>query len=830
MNCPAPPRIFIAPGDGSAVELLRSADVRDHFRQVALRGGDIGTQGLGPVEGVQVLPPVRSLPLGRSSSQDSVPAAVNGASSTGVERNSSDKRGLDSVEARKRTEPVRGRGVVPALNLGAGKPAPLPSDGALGSWSGDVASASASLDKETGGSLFTAAGISVVARAADDNDGADNERKDSVTPRGDPENGEVFYSVGDGNAPTLALVTAVRVSRAPMDADRTSTGSEPRVPLSLREPSRAEHAGAGVLVRRTIWRSGSAEFLSTAERSLLEAAERAQDGDFAARFASIGQFEVRDERTSAAQAAERSVANLITEARRRTEAAAKRAERRPSMKAVTAPEMAAAGSLIAALPPSGRMGQEVSVADALRVVSDGGKVDQIAHEGGFAGAEDDDGSSPYAPAATVPIELPRPAARHALPPGLGGEISAVPTDGSMLPGSAMVSGVAAQLRTGAFWRTAPELASASPLVASVLLGAQPSDSAPRSSRIPQPLDELAHPTHSDEAGSGSVLPAPEFRREPGSAAPARGAPSGGVDPAFAATQGGTGEQAPGGGRFAATAPAGFGNGRPYQQLPGRQHDQQVSREFLSDVAAGAPLRDDHPSLSAQKVYGPDGWQAPLLAGPVDRDPVSLGGQRVVRPASIALSGLRGAPNARAAVEAPVARRTNTSSTSRFSNLLSPVTLDHGDAGVHPTAAAAAHSVRDTKTVLLPPPTFDIFPGVLDFGGVQVGVQYRMVIRVKNVGVDSSRFRITRRPRRTGAPHEILARFAPGIVAPGMTVDVEVQLLAHAGGVVSGDFVELVSADEVFRVPVTADIVSPAVYDPRSTRAEVVGPIAAPRLR
>ncbi|XP_078265211.1 sperm-associated antigen 17-like isoform X3 [Rhinoraja longicauda] len=73
--------------------------------------------------------------------------------------------------------------------------------------------------------------------------------------------------------------------------------------------------------------------------------------------------------------------------------------------------------------------------------------------------------------------------------------------------------------------------------------------------------------------------------------------------------------------------------------------------------------------------------------------------------------------------------------------------------------------------------FELFPREVNFGILQEGFTYAYTVSLKNVGIDSCRFRVKQPPPGTG----LRVYFKPGPVAAGLKTDMEIELYAIAIG-------------------------------------------------
>jgi len=103
--------------------------------------------------------------------------------------------------------------------------------------------------------------------------------------------------------------------------------------------------------------------------------------------------------------------------------------------------------------------------------------------------------------------------------------------------------------------------------------------------------------------------------------------------------------------------------------------------------------------------------------------------------------------------------------------------------------------------------FLIHPQELKFGRVEADKQYQLRLTLMNAGIDSSRFQVRK-------PKGVDVRYKTGMVAAGMSVVLQVVLAADVG-TVGRDYeeqIQIVTENEVFRIPVTGAILSAADFE------------------
>ncbi|XP_033120508.1 sperm-associated antigen 17-like [Anneissia japonica] len=111
--------------------------------------------------------------------------------------------------------------------------------------------------------------------------------------------------------------------------------------------------------------------------------------------------------------------------------------------------------------------------------------------------------------------------------------------------------------------------------------------------------------------------------------------------------------------------------------------------------------------------------------------------------------------------------------------------------------------------------FELYPGQVNFGVVREGCTYTFNVLLKNIGVDSCRFKVKQPPPSTG----LNVIYKSGPVAAGMNVTLQLELYAIAVGVKGGSgqgsighHVEISTEVDTLFLPVTADILTAHVYD------------------
>ncbi|XP_078373230.1 sperm-associated antigen 17-like isoform X2 [Oculina patagonica] len=113
--------------------------------------------------------------------------------------------------------------------------------------------------------------------------------------------------------------------------------------------------------------------------------------------------------------------------------------------------------------------------------------------------------------------------------------------------------------------------------------------------------------------------------------------------------------------------------------------------------------------------------------------------------------------------------------------------------------------------------FELLPAQVSFGVLKEGCTYVHSVLLKNVGIDSCRYKIKQPPPSTG----LRVLYQPGPVAAGMNTVLDVEIFAVAVGVVGesglghvGHHVEIVTETDILYLPVTATIMTVYEYEAR----------------
>jgi len=128
-------------------------------------------------------------------------------------------------------------------------------------------------------------------------------------------------------------------------------------------------------------------------------------------------------------------------------------------------------------------------------------------------------------------------------------------------------------------------------------------------------------------------------------------------------------------------------------------------------------------------------------------------------------------------------------------------------------ASISGTVNSTSTSKLR--GFVLLPDLIDFGILREGLSYSFPVTMKNVGMDSCRFKIKQPPPSTG----LKVVFKPGPVAAGMSIVFQVDIFAVAVGVegLSGigqvsHHIEIVTETDILYLPVIATIMTQYEYE------------------
>uniref|UniRef100_UPI00398EE5F6 sperm-associated antigen 17 isoform X2 n=1 Tax=Pristiophorus japonicus TaxID=55135 RepID=UPI00398EE5F6 len=128
--------------------------------------------------------------------------------------------------------------------------------------------------------------------------------------------------------------------------------------------------------------------------------------------------------------------------------------------------------------------------------------------------------------------------------------------------------------------------------------------------------------------------------------------------------------------------------------------------------------------------------------------------------------------------------------------------------------------------------FELFPREVNFGILQEGFTYIYTVSLKNIGIDSCRFRVKQPPPSTG----LRVCFKPGPVAAGLKTELEIELYAMAiglectegAGYLCHHLAIQTEAEELF-LPILATVLTENVYKNRPEEFPKSGKAAGVRL-
>ncbi|XP_041115927.1 sperm-associated antigen 17 [Polyodon spathula] len=113
--------------------------------------------------------------------------------------------------------------------------------------------------------------------------------------------------------------------------------------------------------------------------------------------------------------------------------------------------------------------------------------------------------------------------------------------------------------------------------------------------------------------------------------------------------------------------------------------------------------------------------------------------------------------------------------------------------------------------------FELFPEEVAFGVLKEGYTYSFTVSLRNVGIDSCRFKVNQPPPSTG----LRVLYTPGPVAAGMKTDLQIELYAMAIGLENPEgvgyidhHIQIQTEPEIFFLPVTATVLTENVYESR----------------
>ncbi|XP_066289115.1 uncharacterized protein [Branchiostoma lanceolatum] len=124
------------------------------------------------------------------------------------------------------------------------------------------------------------------------------------------------------------------------------------------------------------------------------------------------------------------------------------------------------------------------------------------------------------------------------------------------------------------------------------------------------------------------------------------------------------------------------------------------------------------------------------------------------------------------------------------------------------------------------------PDDVDFGVLREGNTYVYPVQLKNVGVDSCRFKVKQPPPSTG----LRVLYNPGPIAAGMKADLNLEIYAIAVGAEGekgvgriAHHIEITTETDLLYLPVTATILTAAEHDNRSLGSPRGGKAPAAKL-
>ncbi|CAH1277086.1 SPAG17 [Branchiostoma lanceolatum] len=124
------------------------------------------------------------------------------------------------------------------------------------------------------------------------------------------------------------------------------------------------------------------------------------------------------------------------------------------------------------------------------------------------------------------------------------------------------------------------------------------------------------------------------------------------------------------------------------------------------------------------------------------------------------------------------------------------------------------------------------PDDVDFGVLREGNTYVYTVQLKNVGVDSCRFKVKQPPPSTG----LRVLYNPGPIAAGMKADLNLEIYAIAVGAEGekgvgriAHHIEITTETDLLYLPVTATILTAAEHDNRSLGSPRGGKAPAAKL-
>lgn len=91
------------------------------------------------------------------------------------------------------------------------------------------------------------------------------------------------------------------------------------------------------------------------------------------------------------------------------------------------------------------------------------------------------------------------------------------------------------------------------------------------------------------------------------------------------------------------------------------------------------------------------------------------------------------------------------------------------------------------------------PELIDYGNVQAGVKYGAAVTIMNGGIDGSRFQVKK-------PKTCVLKYKTGMVAPGVSVRIQVHFCCAEPGVVQQEL-QITTESDVFRIPIRANVLT-----------------------
>ncbi|XP_062510207.1 sperm-associated antigen 17-like isoform X2 [Corticium candelabrum] len=115
--------------------------------------------------------------------------------------------------------------------------------------------------------------------------------------------------------------------------------------------------------------------------------------------------------------------------------------------------------------------------------------------------------------------------------------------------------------------------------------------------------------------------------------------------------------------------------------------------------------------------------------------------------------------------------------------------------------------------------FELLPREVNFGVLREGYTYSHLLVIRNVGIDTCRFKLKQPPPSTG----LKVLYSPCPVAAGMSTKLNIEISAVAVGAVGNDRfgyvqhdLEITSETSIFHLPIKAVVITASVYDSLSS--------------